>query len=48
MSIVKAYDAAIVWFDGEYDHVYALIDYHSSLTLNRLVNTLRGASPKNL
>lgn len=45
-SICEDFQVKLVEFDGEYDHVYLLINYPPTLPLSKLVNSLKGVSSR--
>lgn len=45
-SICHDFEAQLVEFDGEGDHVHLLIHYPPKLTLSKLVNSLKGVSSR--
>ncbi len=45
-NICETFQATLVEFDGEYDHVHLLIHYPPTLALSRLVNSLKGVSSR--
>lgn len=47
-SVCKDFDAELVEFDGEIDHVHLLINYPPTMQLSKLVNSLKGVSSRRL
>jgi putative transposase len=43
-AICKDFDATLVEFDGEDDHVHLLVNYPPKVTVSKLVNSLKGVS----
>jgi putative transposase len=43
-SICKDFDAELVEFDGEDDHVHLLVTYPPKMPVSKLVNSLKGIS----
>jgi putative transposase len=43
-KICKDFEAELVEFDGEHDHVHLLINYPPKVAISKLVNSLKGAS----
>jgi putative transposase len=43
-AICKDFDATLVEFDGEDDHVHLLVSYPPKVTVSKLVNSLKGVS----
>lgn len=42
------FEAELVEFDGEHDHVHLLINYPPKVSLSKLVNSLKGVSSRRL
>ena len=42
------YEAELVEFDGEKDHVHLLVNYPPKVTISKLVNSLKGVSSRKL
>ena len=40
------FEAHLVEFDGEHDHVHLLIEYPPKVAISRLVNSLKGVSSR--
>jgi putative transposase len=40
------FDAELIEFDGETDHVHLLINYPPKISISRLVNSLKGVSSR--
>ena len=45
-SVCQDFEAELVEFDGEKDHVHLLINYPPKVSLSRLVNSLKGVSSR--
>lgn len=45
-KVCDAFDAELVEFDGEVDHVHLLINYHPKISVSKLVNSLKGVSSR--
>lgn len=45
-GVCTAFDANLVEFDGEKDHVHLLVHYPPKVTLSRLVNSLKTSSSR--
>ena len=45
-SVCQDFEAELVEFDGEKDHVHLLIDYPPKVSISRLVNSLKGVSSR--
>ena len=43
-SVCADYDAELVEFDGEDDHVHLLVNYPPKVAISKLVNSLKGIS----
>ena len=43
-NVCKDFEADLVEFDGEDDHVYLLVNYPPKVTISKLVNSLKGVS----
>ena len=43
-KVCNDFEAELVEFDGEYDHVHLLINYPPKVAISKLVNSLKGAS----
>lgn len=43
-AVCKDFDATLVEFDGEDDHVHLLVNYPPKVTVSKLVNSLKGVS----
>lgn len=46
--ICSDFDAHLVEFDGESDHVHLLVNYHPKTTVSKLVNSMKGVSSRQL
>ena len=47
-SICLGFEAKLVEFNGEHDHVHLLVNYAPKVTISRLVNSLKGVSSRGL
>ena len=45
-GVCKDFEARLVEFDGEDDHVHLLVNYHSKVAVSTLVNSLKGVSSR--
>ena len=45
-SVCQDFEAELVEFDGEKDHVHLLINYTPKVSVSRLVNSLKGVSSR--
>lgn len=45
-SVCKDFEALLVEFDGEKDHVHLLVNYPPKVSVTRLVNSLKGVSSR--
>jgi putative transposase len=45
-SVCKDFEAELVEFDGEYDHVHLLVNYPPKISVSSLVNSLKGVSSR--
>ena len=45
-SVCKDFEAVLVEFDGENDHVHLLVNYPPKVSVTRLVNSLKGVSSR--
>ena len=45
-SVCRDFEAELVEFDGEKDHVHLLINYPPKVSVSRLVNSLKGVSSR--
>jgi putative transposase len=45
-SVCSDFDAELVEFDGEEDHVHLLVNYHPKVAVSNLVNSLKGVSSR--
>ena len=45
-SVCQDFEAELVEFDGEMDHVHLLINYPPKVSVSRLVNSLKGVSSR--
>ena len=43
-SVCKDFEAKLVEFDGEDDHVHLLVNYPPKVAISKLVNSLKGTS----
>ena len=47
-DVCRDFEADLVEFDGEEDHVHLLVHYPPKVTVSRLVNSLKGVSSRHL
>ena len=47
-SVCEDFNACLAEFDGEYDHVHLLVNYPPTVSISRLVNSLKGVSSRML
>ena len=47
-KVCEDYEAELVEFDGEEDHVHLLVNYPPKVSLSKLVNSLKGVSSRKL
>ncbi len=45
-NVCLDFDAALVEFNGEHDHVHLLIEYPPKVAISKLVNSLKGVSAR--
>ncbi len=45
-SVCKDFEASLVEFEGERDHVHLLVNYTAKTAISRLVNSLKGVSSR--
>ena len=45
-SVCNDFEAHLVEFEGEGDHVHHLVTYHPKITISKLVNSLKGVSSR--
>ena len=45
-DVCKSFDASLIEFNGEKDHVHLLVEYSPKLQLSRLVGSLKGVSAR--
>jgi putative transposase len=45
-GVCNDFEAELVEFDGEQDHVHLLVDYHPKVAVSVLVNSLKGVSSR--
>jgi len=45
-SVCADFEAELVEFDGEDDHVHLLVNYHPKVAVSSLVNSLKGVSSR--
>jgi putative transposase len=45
-SLCAQFEAELIEFDGEVDHVHLLINYPPKIAISKLVNTLKGVSSR--
>ena len=46
VNVCSDFEASLVEFDGETDHVHLLIEYHPKIAISKLVNSLKGVSSR--
>ena len=46
LSVCNDFNAKLVEFDGEYDHVHLLVNYPPKIAISVLVNSLKGVSSR--
>ncbi len=47
-SVCDDFEAELLEFDGEDDHVHLLVNYPPKVAISKLVNSLKGVSSRNL
>lgn len=47
-KVCNAFEASLIEFEGEKDHVHLLVNYPSKVSISRLVNSLKGVSSRML
>lgn len=45
-NVCKDFDAQLIEFDGEKDHVHLLVNYPPKVAVSKLVNSLKGVSSR--
>jgi putative transposase len=45
-GVCNDFEAELVEFDGEHDHVHLLLNYHPKVAVSNLVNSLKGVSSR--
>lgn len=45
-SVCTDFEAQLVEFEGEGDHVHLLVNYHPKVSISKLVNSLKGVSSR--
>lgn len=45
-SLCTDFEASLIEFDGEKDHVHLLVNYPSKVSISKLVNSLKGVSSR--
>jgi putative transposase len=45
-NVCKDFDATLVEFEGEKDHVHLLVNYPPKISVSKLVNSLKGVSSR--
>lgn len=45
-GVCQDFDAELVEFDGEADHVHLLVNYPTKVSVSKMVNSLKGASSR--
>jgi putative transposase len=48
LSVCQDFEAKLIEFDGEADHVHLLINYPPKVSISKLVNSLKGVSSRML
>ena len=48
LSVCSDFEANLVEFEGENDHVHLLVEYPPKVTVSKLVNSLKGVSSRHL
>jgi putative transposase len=46
IDVCKDFEAELIEFDGEFDHVHLLINYPPKIAVSKLVNSLKGVSAR--
>jgi len=46
LDICQSFEAALIEFEGENDHVHLLVNYPPKVSISRLVNSLKGVSSR--
>lgn len=46
--ICEQFEAKLIEFDGEHDHVHLLVNYPPKVAISKLVNSLKGVSSRSL
>ena len=47
-KVYQNFDANLIEFEGEADHVHLLVSYHPKMAISKLVNSLKGVSSRML
>ena len=47
-KVCEDFEAELVEFDGERDHVHLLVNYHPKVSISKLVNSLKGVTSRKL
>ena len=47
-KVCEDFEADLVEFDGEHDHVHLLVNYPPKVSISKLVNSLKGVSSRKL
>ena len=47
-DICSSFEAELIEFNGEEDHVYLLVNYPPKMAVSKLVNSLKGVSSRKL
>ena len=47
-DICLSFEAELIEFDGEYDHVHLLVNYPPKVAVSKLVNSLKGVSSRKI
>ena len=45
-AVCNDFEAELVEFDGQQDHLHLLVNYHPKVAVSRLVNSLKGVSSR--
>ncbi len=46
LSVCKDFEANLIEFDGERDHIHLLVNYPPKVSVSKLVNSLKGVSSR--
>jgi len=47
-SVCESFEAELVDFDGESDHIHLLVNYPPKVSISKLVNSLKGVSSRHI